>query len=510
MATKKVETEEELALNDAKLAESNKRLIHEINERKRAENKLDEFKKSLVDVLENEPMGVAIVSADYSRILYANRHCLDIYGYDSIEELSATPWKKRFTLDNYTQLLNLRRQGKQIRGQPVPKCFNVDILRKDGETRHAAVHAGKVLWDDQKCYMIVFEDITEHIRDKEAHREDEAFLALLLSQIPCGIWTMDSELRFTASSGIELAGLALGPVTVTGMDIYECLQTEDAKHPAIVAHRQALKGKSVNYEFEWKGKILNCRVEPLRDMSGHIIGVIGAAFDITDRRNTESQLRSVTHRLLEAQEEERRTISRELHDELGQSLTALQLMLARAAQTNPETTQTALNEARALVRNMISQVRSLSLDLSPGMLDDLGLLQTLFQYFKRQKTLAQLKINFTHKGLMKKKIPAVVNSTAYRIIQELVTNVIRHAGVDSLNICVWVDHRILNISIEDKGNGFDPEKIVIGKSGGLQGIQERVRLLEGKLEIESAPGRGTRLIAELPLPRKSGNQEKSK
>lgn len=510
MATKKVITEEELALNDAKLAESNKRLIHEINARKRAENKLDEFEKSLIDVLENEPLGVAIVSADYSKLLYANRQCLDIYGYESIEELLATPRKKRSNLDNYTLVLNLRRQGKQIRGQPVSKCFNVDILRKDGETRHVAVHAGKVLWDDQKCYMMVIEDITEHVRDKEALREDEAFLALLLNQIPCGIWTMDSELRFTASSRVEMAGLAPVPAPTTGMDIYESLQTEDAGHPAIAAHLQALKGKSVNYEFEWKGKILNCRVEPLRNMSGHIIGVISVAFDITDVRNTESQLMACTHRLIQVQEEERRIMARELHDELGQSLTALQLMLARVAQTNHETTPAVHDEAQALVRDMISKVRQLSFDLGSTMLDDLGLLPTLLQYFKRQNALTGLKINFNHTGLVKTKIPAMVRNAAYRIIQESVTNVIRHAGVDSVNVRVWVDHRILNISIEDKGNGFDPAKLVIGQSCGLQGIQDRVRLLDGKLEIESAPGRGTRLIAELPLPGKSGNQEKSK
>jgi PAS domain S-box-containing protein len=488
---------EELELSSAKLAELNKSLIYEVKEIKRAENIMGELEQNLLNILDNSPFGVVILSEDIQNILYANRTYLDILGCDNIEEVLSVPWKERITPDSYAQ--TMERIEKRRRGQRIPEYSNLEILRENGENRHVILYDRNILWYDRKSFLIFFEDITERVRVEEALRKDEALIVLLLSQIPCRVWTTDTELKFIASSVAELAGLAGVPTPYIGMDIIDYYQTEDADHPAIVAHHQAAKGKSATFEIEQEGVTLDCRVEPLRDMSGDIIGVVGVAFDITDRRNTEVQLSALAARLVEVQEEERRTISRELHDELGQSLTVLQMMLARAAETTHEKFSAGHDEAQALIKDMIARVRKLTLDLGLSTLDDLGLLPTLLEYFKRQSTLTGLNINFKHTGLNKKKLSLAISSTAYRIVQESLTNVIRHAGVDSVRVLAWADYKTLIIRVEDIGVGFNPAKLVVGKTGGLQGIRERVRLLGGKLEIESAPDKGTCLIAELPL-----------
>jgi signal transduction histidine kinase len=146
----------------------------------------------------------------------------------------------------------------------------------------------------------------------------------------------------------------------------------------------------------------------------------------------------------------------------------------------------------------VAQVRNLSLDLRPGMLDDLGLLPTLLWHFDNYTAKTQIKVDFKHSGLQIP-FPPEVRVAAYRIVQEALTNVARHANVPEVDVAVWCDQKILWIRIQDKGNGFDTTSISPGTSGGLFGMHERAHSLEGELTIESAPGMGTTITAQLPL-----------
>lgn len=124
----------------------------------------------------------------------------------------------------------------------------------------------------------------------EALREREADLRLLVEQMPAVLWSTDRDLRFTSSRGGGLSALGLRPNQVLGLDVYEYFQTRDREFPPIAAHLRALSGESVSYEFEWKGRTFGTRVEPLRDSEGTIHGVIGLAFDITDRKRGQEEL----------------------------------------------------------------------------------------------------------------------------------------------------------------------------------------------------------------------------
>ena len=211
----------------------------------------------------------------------------------------------------------------------------------------------------------------------------------------------------------------------------------------------------------------------------------------------ESRLRlaALSERLVDVQEAERRDIARELHDEVGQLLTGLLFKIEGhgAAAGNPK------DEMKGIVKDLIGRVRDLSMSLRPPMLDELGLLAALTWLIDRFEAQTGISVRFHHADLEDRRFGAQVEITAFRIVQEALTNVARHAGVRHASVDVWANPVSLGARIEDEGRGFDVEAALAAPSSGLEGMRERSRLTGGHLTIESAPGEGTRLSLELPL-----------
>jgi signal transduction histidine kinase len=204
-------------------------------------------------------------------------------------------------------------------------------------------------------------------------------------------------------------------------------------------------------------------------------------------------------RLIEIQETERRHLARELHDEIGQLLTGLRLMLRPESTAAPDVMRARLDRAQAVVDEILVRVRRVSCDLRPADLDQLGLLPALLSLFERFTALTGVMVNFKHAGIAMRFAPPI-ETAAYRIVQEALTNVARHAGVAEAKVQVWSDGELLNLQIADAGCGFVPAVTLAGsRSSGLLGMQERVLLLGGSIAFESAPGAGTVIVAELPL-----------
>jgi PAS domain S-box-containing protein len=214
------------------------------------------------------------------------------------------------------------------------------------------------------------------------------------------------------------------------------------------------------------------------------------------------RLQLLSHRLLEVQENERRHIARELHDEVGQTLTGLKLLLEMSSRLPPDGIQANLDEALGLVNQLAERVDELSLDLRPGMLDDLGLLPALLWHFEHYSKQTGVQVKFQHAGLESRRFEPEVETAAYRIVQEALTNVARHASVGQAEVRCVVTRHMLSLQIRDQGAGFDTQgALASATSSGLLGIRERVTLLEGQLTIDSAPQAGTRLTVELPVDR---------
>jgi signal transduction histidine kinase len=191
------------------------------------------------------------------------------------------------------------------------------------------------------------------------------------------------------------------------------------------------------------------------------------------------------------QESERREIARELHDQIGQLLTGLRLMIEvpRAG---------GRGEVLSVIDEIIDRVSDLSMNLRPPLLDELGLLPALLCQIERFEAQTGIQVDFHPSDLDRRFCPQA-EITAFRIVQEALTNVARHAGVMRVKVEVCADSKTLAARIDDDGRGFSVDGAFARYSGGLAGMRERCRLLGGRLTIESTPGSGTRISLQLPL-----------
>jgi two-component system sensor histidine kinase UhpB len=214
------------------------------------------------------------------------------------------------------------------------------------------------------------------------------------------------------------------------------------------------------------------------------------------------RLSTLSSQLLATQEAERRHLARELHDEIGQTLTALKLNLQAAqALAGPEGLAP-LEESLGIVDRTIEQVRNLSLDLRPAMLDDLGLAAALRWYVNRQAKRADYVAELDLDDALPR-LPPAQETMCFRVVQEALTNVARHAQASQVWIAIRGAGDKIGLSVRDDGVGFDVaaarQRAVHGASLGLLGIEERVRLVGGSLEIRSAAGKGAEIRVEFPL-----------
>jgi signal transduction histidine kinase len=218
--------------------------------------------------------------------------------------------------------------------------------------------------------------------------------------------------------------------------------------------------------------------------------------DLADRQE---QVRHLAGRLIRAGEEERRRISRELHDEAGQSLLLVRLELDRLEKTAPEETRDALRQARELTERSIEEVRRAVAALSPAVLERLGLEAALRQWSARFAK--------SFPGRVRLRLPSPFPETppeaaavVYRLAQECCQNAARHSGASRVNLSLRLTDSGLELSVADNGAGFDvPAALAKPDSFGLAGMRERVALLGGDFEVRSRPGRGAVVTARLPL-----------
>ena len=222
-------------------------------------------------------------------------------------------------------------------------------------------------------------------------------------------------------------------------------------------------------------------------------------------------LQHLSQQLLEVQESERRHLSRELHDEIGQSLTAVKVNLQAIERTNDlSELSPQLNESIGIIERALQQVRDLSLDLRPSLLDDLGVVAALRWYTDRQAQRAGFEASFAA-NIHEIRLPAEIETTCFRVVQEALTNIVRHAHAKHVQIELAQLETQLELRICDDGIGFDVKSALERGTGdfslGLLGMQERAQLIGGKILIFSDPQRGTEIQASFPLSKSKTSHE---
>ncbi len=245
---------------------------------------------------------------------------------------------------------------------------------------------------------------------------------------------------------------------------------------------------------------------PVYDESGAVSGVCSISTDMTAVKKAQDQLRRLSGSIMANQEKERTAIARELHDELGQVLTALRMdsvwIRERLKESDSKAAERALTMC-SLIDKTINDVRSMAFRLRPGVLDDLGLVDALEWYTTDFEKRTGITSVFEHANV------PVTNDTvataSYRIVQEALTNVARHSSADRVNVALGTEKGILTLAVVDNGCGFNALKLSESECLGLAGMQERASLAGGTLEVQPRPGKGTRIYFKVPL-----NEQNSK
>lgn len=280
----------------------------------------------------------------------------------------------------------------------------------------------------------------------------------------------------------------------------ELLQRENISTVVLagILHNREVMGFLVSAFIHPPNLIQHADLELLKGLADQAAISITNANLFRQVRIGREQQRKLARSMVDVQEEERRHIARELHDQLGQILTGLQFMVKSAKKQEGSAQQVTLEEIQETVGSAIGQVREMSLNLRPGMLDDMGLLPTLEWHIERFHTQTGIRVNFHNENLVER-LPPAVETTAYRIVQEALTNVARHTQVNEVFVGLVVQEQSLWIEILDQGKGFDLSAIANRPSSGLSGMRERASLIGGYVVIESFINQGTQIVAALPL-----------
>ena len=430
----------------------------------------------------------------------------------------------------YTQKDLHRRQIKEICTDPHEWELIERRIEKGGSVRDAHIHlrkkdgsqveclvAAKAIAQARNnmycCFLWDFTPYAEKIRDLESAEErHHLFANMERDSLWTSVFDRDMNVRVSYMSDPIANIMGYTATEIKGMTLDQMVMPSAAE-PAARSFKQQLKldnkrgvdpNRSWIHELELRHKDghpvwVEAKSTFMRDKLGKPIGLLGFTRDVTERRRYEAQLKTLSSRLVELQEAERRHIARELHDQIGQSLTGVRMLLGMLPEQLPKNVGKSITQVQAVIDDIMARVKDLSLELRPSTLDDLGLLPTLLRHFTTYKTQTNVSVSFKQRGLERRFNPAI-ETAVFRIVQEGLTNVARHAKVSEVEVRIVVTRGKLRIRIDDSGKGFAPKTIYAsGTASGIIGMQERATLIGGHLSVDSIPGVGTRLAAEIPL-----------
>ncbi|MDP3096494.1 MAG: PAS domain S-box protein [Syntrophales bacterium] len=483
--------------------------VRDITERKQAEEALRWAEENFHRSLDDSPLGVRIVTAE-GETIYANRAILDIYGYNSIEELNTTPGEKRYTPESYAEF-QIRR-GKRKREDYCPSEYEISIVRKDGEVRRLQVFRKAILWDGEKQFQIIYQEITERKKAEEevarvARDWQGTFNAtndviLILDQDQRVLRLNKTAERFFHRPLGEMIGKHCWEIVHGTMEpIPEC---------PIPRLRKSLRRETM--ELQVGERFFEVISDPILDVAGQYSGTVHIISDITERKQADEalrasreQLRALAGRLQAVREEERTQIAREIHDELGGALTGLKIdfsLLTRAAlKIENETVRTSLlagmDSMTKFIDATIQTVRRIAMELRPGVLDDLGLVAALEWQLKDFEKRTGIRCEF-FPPVEDISLDDDLSTALFRIFQEALTNVARHSGATEVRVRLRADADSSTLEVEDNGKGIEKEKTLSKESLGLLGMRERAQMFGGRITVAGTPGIGTTVTVEIP------------
>ena len=379
-------------------------------------------------------------------------------------------------------------------------------VRSDGQEFPIEASVSQLEANGKELLTVIIRDVTERRRAEEAIRESEERFRLVANTAPVMIWMSGIDklcnyfnqgwLEFTGRSGeAELGnGWAQG---VHPDDLERCMETYtkafDRREPFQMEYRLRRR----DGEYRW---ILDHGV-PRSDLDGSFAGYIGSAIDVTERKLAEQALSTLSQKLIEGQEEERTRLARELHDDICQRLAMLAIGIEKVSEgwsTGRIPAAGQLEQMRQQCSQLATDVQSLSHELHPSILDNLGLVTAVKSFCREFSEEGEMTVVFTHENIPDS-LPREVSLSLYRVTQEALHNSAKYSGEKRFEVHLEGRPGEIELQVSDRGVGFD---ITSAKAEGLGlvSMAERIHVLNGTLIIHSKPNAGTRICALVPLP----------
>jgi PAS domain S-box-containing protein len=350
------------------------------------------------------------------------------------------------------------------------------------------------------------QDITERKRAEQDLRESEERFRLISNAAPVLIWMSgpDKLCNYFNRPWLEFTGRSLEAELGNGWtegvhpdDLPKCLETYTQSFDRRVPFSMEYRLRRHDGEYRWIHDTGVPRVNP----DGSFAGYIGSGIDVTDRRRGEEALRTVSGKLIEAQEKERKRIARELHDDINQRLAMLAIELQQLKNI-PRLSGARLRgrteELFKRTTEISSEVQLLSHRLHSSSLEYLGLVPAMKgfcgEFAKHQK----VEVDFAHSNVPSP-LPPDVALGLFRVFQEALRNAVKHSGVRKYEVRLLGAPGRIQLTIRDSGKGFDPEEAMSGQGLGLVSMRERINLLKGAIAIVSKPKCGTEITVSIPL-----------
>ncbi len=482
------------------------RLLRNILDREIANQALRESEERLRAILHHSPSSIFLKDL-HGRYLACNPPFAQLCAR-SQEQIIGKTDRELFPEEMAAQF---EINDRKVLAAGTPMLFE-ETTRREGEPRICVVSKFPLRDAQGIIYAVggIATDITERKLAEEVRKKQTEVLQTIFDHIPVMI-------NFVGQNGrIELinrewerrTGWSLEEIQRQNINVLAEAYPDPTEYREVMQFISEATGKWKDFRPQVRdGRKLDTAWAIVRLSDGTSIGI---GQDISKRKQAEEALRAANERLqhlsarvLNVQETERRSIARELHDEIGQLLTATKLNM-QAAQDgdDPAAVNELLQESISSLDRLLDQVRNLSLDLRPPMLDDLGLVAALRWYVRQLGQRAGLRVDFAAE-FAEKPVGSSWETACFRVAQEALTNVVRHARAKKVFVELRRQGNEVRLIVRDDGTGFDAaaakEEARRGASLGLLGMEERVRLAGGRCAVESSPGRGTEIHATFPL-----------
>ena len=500
-------------LREKELEERILRLEKEFHERT---HQLRESQIKYRDIVENS--NDAIVVVQDGKLKFTNYKTAELTGYRQ-EELKDMSFLEMVHPENRDMVAEI------YKSEDFPNAFSFRALRKSGESFWVETNAVSTIYEEKPATLNMIRDITERKgADEELKKSEERYRALVENSTDA-ILMMDNERRIVSCNRSFLDLFGYNKNELEGRSIRIIHQTDQSFH-SFGETAYPVIDKVGFFRTEWEfvrkdGTILPVETvtSAIKSPDGSRIGSVSIIRDITERRQAEEALRRsnerlekehnqrriLSKRLIDLLEKDRHEIAMELHDHIGQILTSLKMNLEMIrSQLKPTGTElgSQIKAAEKKAIQALKDIKNVSYGLKPGMLDALGLVSSLRELLYEIQRHTNIQIQFFHRDIPKR-FTLEKELALYRITQEGLTNIVKHAQAKKVFVNLIKKDEVLSLSIEDDGVGFDVDKaMTISKRKGPLGLfimRERAEQLDGEFTIESQIGKGTHLLVQIPL-----------